>query len=208
MKFDVEFARSQFPGVSSSGDVLMDNAGGSQVASHCIRLISDMLSSTNVQLGASYTTSAITTDRYNSAFTASQVFVNAPDKSNIVIGSSTTQLMINLASAFLSGQYLKPGDEVIVTNVDHEANIGCWVRLANAAGAKVKFWRFRRNVDNDTVALTIEDLKPLLSNKTKLVCFTHCSNILGSIMPVREVAELVHSKVKSFRWCFQVLCVL
>eukprot|EP00475_Leptophrys_vorax_P017842 TRINITY_DN2439_c0_g1_i2.p1 TRINITY_DN2439_c0_g1~~TRINITY_DN2439_c0_g1_i2.p1 ORF type:complete len:434 (+),score=129.05 TRINITY_DN2439_c0_g1_i2:49-1350(+) len=198
-QFDVNFARSQFPGVLSSADALMDNAGGSQVASSCIALITDALSNANVQLGASYGTSKITTDRVHSGFIAAQHLVNAEQESCVILGSSTTQLMSNLSHAIGSspGQWIKKGDEIIVTNVDHEANVGCWVRLAQSVGAKVKFWKFRYNVSNDTVALRIDDLKELLSSKTKLVCFTHCSNILGSIMPVQEISELVHSKTSA-----------
>jgi len=81
----------------------------------------------------------------------------------------------------------KPGDEVIVTNQDHEANVGAWRRLADH-GMIVKEWQ----INNDTAELEIDDLKALLSEKTKIVAVTHCSNIVGSINDLKSIAELVH----------------
>ena len=105
-----------------------------------------------------------------------------PDE--VYFGPSTTQNTYVLAQAFRDS--LKAGDEIIVTNQDHEANSGAWRRLAEY-GVTVKEWQ----VDTEG-RLHVEDLKNLLSEKTKIVAFPHCSNIVGEINPVREIAELVH----------------
>ena len=105
-----------------------------------------------------------------------------PDE--VYFGPSTTQNTYVLAQAFRD--YLKPGDEIIVTNQDHEANSGAWRKLADY-GVTVKEWQ----VDAEG-RLRLEDLRALLSEKTKIVAFPHCSNIVGEINPVREVAELAH----------------
>ena len=83
--------------------------------------------------------------------------------------------------------FLKPGDEVIVTNQDHEANIGAWRRLKDH-GAIIKEWQ----LNPDNAELEIEKLKSLLSNKTKIVAVTHCSNIVGSINDLKSIGQLVH----------------
>jgi selenocysteine lyase/cysteine desulfurase len=84
-------------------------------------------------------------------------------------------------------QELAPGDEVIVTNQDHEANVGAWSRLEDE-GIVVREWK----VDPDTAELYRKDLEALLSERTKAVAFTHCSNIVASINPVRDICDLVH----------------
>lgn len=206
--FDVQYARSQFPGLSSELapskqaprlTVFMDNAGGSQTAQQSITRITEYLSHSNVQLGATYSVSRLSSSRVMSGFEAAQVLINSESKESVIFGSSTTQLMCNLASAFEtsldSEVQVKRGDEIIVTNVDHEANVGCWERLAMRAGGKLKVWKFRENSSGE-IGLFIEDLDKLLSEKTKLVCVTHCSNILGSIMPIKQISNLVHKKVE------------
>ena len=82
---------------------------------------------------------------------------------------------------------LKPGDEVIVTNQDHEANVGAWRRLAKH-GMIIKEWQ----INPETAELNINDLKVLLSEKTRIVAVTHCSNIVGSINDLKSIAKLVH----------------
>ena len=104
----------------------------------------------------------------------------------VYFGPSTTQNTYVLAQAFRD--LLQTGDEVIVTNQDHEANSGAWRRLAEH-GIEVREWQ----VDAETGRLHVETLRPLLNEKTKVVAFAHCSNIVGEINPVKEVADLVHA---------------
>jgi cysteine desulfurase family protein (TIGR01976 family) len=110
--------------------------------------------------------------------------INA-NNDEIIIGGSTTINMYVLSNAIKS--LLKPGDEVIVTNQDHEANIGAWRRLADH-GMVIKEWQ----INSNTAELEIDDLKSLLSKKTRIVAVTHCSNIVGSINDLKSIAELVH----------------
>ncbi len=112
--------------------------------------------------------------------------MNAADEREIVLGASTTQLLANLARAMLPR--LAPGDEVIVTDCDHEANIGPWVALAGH-GIVVKTWR----LDRTTLELRLEDLEALMTDRTRLVAFTHASNILGTINPVADITALAHA---------------
>ncbi len=107
----------------------------------------------------------------------------APDE--VVFGPSTTVNIFVLSHALKS--WFAPGDEVIVTDLDHEANSGAWRRLAEI-GVVVREWR----VDTASCDLEIADLEALLTERTRLVCFTHCSNINGSIQDVAAITKLVH----------------
>ncbi len=182
--FPIDFVRQQFP--SLDGDwTFFDNAGGSQTLKRVVARISEYLLTSDVQLGASYAVSQLAGDRVAKAAQAMATLVNAKSPSEVVMGSSTT-LMLRILSLCLV-QTWNPGDEVIVTNCDHEANIGAWVDLQKQ-GIKIKVWR----INPDTLELHLEDLEPLLSNKTRLVAFTHASNILGTINAVKEITQLVH----------------
>ena len=180
----IDFVRQQFP--SLAGDwTFFDNAGGSQTLKQVVERISEYLLTSDVQLGASYAVSKLAGDRVAKAAQAMATLINAKSASEVVMGSSTT-LLLRILSLCLS-QTWNPGDEVIVTNCDHEANIGAWIDLEKQ-GIKIKVWR----INPDTLKLHLEDLEPLLSNRTRLVAFTHASNVLGTINPVKDITEVVH----------------
>lgn len=182
---DLERVRAAFPALAS-GFVYLDNAGGSQTLALVADRIRDYLLTTNVQLGASYAVSLAAAERVAAAVRATAAFVGAADPHEIVLGASTTQLLQNLARA-MEGQ-LAPGDEVIVTEADHQANVAPWERLARR-GVSVKTWR----LDRATLRLEERDLVPLLTPRTRLVAFAHVSNVLGSIHDVAAITRLVHA---------------
>ena len=180
---DLDFARDAFPALASGdGTIYMDNAGGSLTLGSVVDRVADYLRTTDVQLGATYATSAAASERYRAARERFAGYVNAASPEEIVFGPSTTMLLRLLADAI--APLIAPGEEIVVTNVDHEANIGCWQRLEKA-GARVRFWK--RNPD--TGSLELEDLDALLGERTRLVCVGHVSNLLGAIHPIREVAR-------------------
>lgn len=163
----------------------MDNAGGSQVLGSTVEYISDYLINSNVQLGASYKISALAGDKLGKVTRQVAGLINTSDPKEVVIGSSSTMLL-RILSLCISDQW-KDGDEVIVTNTDHEANVSCWTDLKEK-GIKIKIWK----VDPETLELRIEDLEKLLSSHTRLVALTHCSNVLGTINPIKEIGRIVH----------------
>mgnify|MGYP000592654111 CR=1 FL=1 len=118
---------------------------------------------------------------------AIQTLVNAARPEEIVFGHSTTALLQILANAMRS--QFAPGDEVIVSIADHESNIGPWDRLKEF-GVEVKFWP----IDKTSLELRLEDLDALMSERTKLVCVHHVSNILGQVNPIAEYAKFVHER--------------
>lgn len=183
---DISYVRNQFPALSDD-TVLLDNAGGSQVAKPVADRINEFLFSTNVQLGATYPTSAAASGKVAEGRAALATLMNADRPEEIVMGATATQLFDQLARALV--QKWQPGDEIVVTNFDHEANIGPWRRLADH-GIVVKTWE----LPEGSYQPGPESLAPLLGPKTRLVAMTHCSNIFGSINDVRAIADLVHEK--------------
>ncbi|MCX6169519.1 MAG: cysteine desulfurase-like protein [Ignavibacteriales bacterium] len=182
---NLEFVRKQFSALSGEW-TFMDNAGGSQILEPVVNKISEYLIHSNVQLGASYEISKIATDRVSDAHKLVAEFINAKDHSEVILGPSTTMLIRILALCI--SQTFKPGDEIVVTNCDHEANIGAWVELEKK-GMVIKWWK----INQDTFRMELDDLKKLMTGKTRLVAVTHTSNILGTLNPIKEIAELVHS---------------
>ncbi len=187
---DLEFVRRRFPGLASDW-VYMDNAGGSLPLDSVIRSISDYLRHWPVQLGASYRPSVeaglrVDAGRAAIAHLFSLGGQTPADPASVVLGASTSSLFSRVARGLAPS--LRPGDEIIVTNVDHEANISPWTRLARD-GVTVRTWPLNR----DTLALEPDDLAPLLTEKTRLVCCTHASNILGSVTDLDAIGALARS---------------
>lgn len=186
MELNIDFVRKQFPALS--GDmVFFDNAGGTQICRQAADRIYDYLLNTNVQLGASYDISQRSTQRVNQGIGAMAEFINAPEKCEIILGPSTSMLLRILSLSL--GEVFRPGDEVIVTNSDHEANIGPW-RSLEKRGMRIKEWR----LNPETLDLHLEDLEALMTERTRLVALPHISNILGTINPIKEVASFVHER--------------
>ncbi len=186
MPLDLGHVRSQFPALAS-GWAFFDNAGGSLVLKSVAERVSDYLLTTSVQTGASYEISQSAGQRLAAARARMATFVNAERPEEIVFGPSTTVLMRFLATAMAS--QLSPGDEIILTNFDHESNIGPWL-LLKERGVVFNVWE----IDPVTLAPDIAQLGRLMSPRTRLVCVTHASNILGSINPIAEIAAFVHAR--------------
>ncbi|MBC7479586.1 MAG: cysteine desulfurase-like protein [Pseudorhodobacter sp.] len=184
LALDLTHVRSQFPGLDL-GWTLFDNAGGSQILKGAVDRMTEFLFQKNVQIGGSYDLSLAAADALRQARQAAAMLMNAARPEEIVFGPSTTALLQNLARAMRS--QLSPGDEVIVTMSDHESNIGPWVWLQEF-GITLKFWP----LNQEKRGLDLADLAPLMTDRTKLVCVTHVSNIFGQVNPVAEIARFVH----------------
>ena len=182
---DLPRIRAEFPALNNDC-VYLDNAGGSQVLRRVADRVSDYLLTSSVQLGASYAESQQAGAKVLAARQSVATLINAAHDDEVVMGGSTTSLMFQLTQAILPD--IQPGDEIIVTNTDHEANIGGWTRL-QTAGAVLKIWE----VNPLTLALDVQDLERLLSPRVKWVAMTHASNVLGTINPVAKVADMVHA---------------
>ncbi len=176
--------RAEFPALSNN-TIFLDNAGGSQVAKRVAERIHHYLTTTSVQLGASYETSQLASERVVQARKDIAEMINANHHEEVVMGGATTLLMFLFTQALRPG--IKPGDEIIVSETDHESNIGGWARLQEA-GAVIKVWE----VNRETLELDLSSLDRLLSPRTRWVAVTHASNVLGTVNPVAEIAQRVH----------------
>lgn len=184
---DLDFVRAQFPAFSEASlkdQAFFENAGGSYTCRQVIDRLNRFYTSRKVQPYAPYEASSRAGQEMDEAHSRIAAMLNiSPDE--LSFGPSTTQNAYVLARAF--AEMMEPGDAIIVTNQDHEANTGPWRRLASA-GIEVREWR----VDPKTGALKDRDLDALLDANVRLVCFPHCSNILGQENPVARWSELAH----------------
>ncbi len=184
IKLDTEFVRAAFPALDGPW-ALFDNAGGSVPARQVIDRVTRYMSTCAVQLGASYDLSADASRAVESGREAAARLLNA-SVGEVVLGPSSTSLVARLAAAL--GPTWAPGDEVIVTNLDHETNVGAWRRLEER-GIVLREWRFHP----ETMELELQDLEALLTDRTKLVAFTHCSNIVGTIHDVAAMTAKIRA---------------
>ena len=187
MKFDIQFARSHFPQLSDDRDfVFCANAGGSYVAQQVIQIFENCNRHMRVQPYSGYFSSmqaGKAMDRARSLW--SEALAVSPDE--LTFGPSTSMNAYVLAQAI--GPTLRSGDQIIVTNQDHEANRGAWLRMAKQQGIEVRQW----SVDHDRALLDPEALKGLLTEKTRWVFFTHCSNLAGTVNPVQECVQIIRA---------------
>ena len=187
-KLDIDFVRQQFPAFSEpslAGFAHFENAGGSYACAQMIDALHHYYTTTKVQPYYCFEPSIGAGQEMTRARERMGSWLNvAPDE--VHFSASTSQNSYVVAQALRN--YLQPGDEIIVTNQDHEANIGVWRRL-EAQGIVIREWQ----VNPQTAELEDKGLDALLNEKTRVVAFTHCSNIVGSINPVREWADKIHA---------------
>ena len=181
---DVDFCRSFFPPLSS-GEVYFENAGGSYAPRQVIDSLDAFMRECQCQPGWQFPSSRSARERLDRAQALMAEAINA-DRDEIVVGPSTTLNVYVLAHAL--APLLVPGSEIIVTNQDHEANGGAWRRLADS-GVEVREWR----IDARSGDLDPEQLDELLSERTRLVCFPHVSNIVGSVNDVQAITAKAHA---------------
>jgi len=179
---DLDFVRSQFPAFeqeSLSGWAFFENAGGSYAARQTIDRLHRFYTETKVQPYAPYPASASGGRQMDDAYVRLAGALNVGED-EVHIGPSTSQNTYVLAKAFR--ETWSDGDEIIVTNQDHEANSGVWRRLADQ-GIVVREW----GLNPETGLLNLDDLDALITDRTKLAAFPHCSNIIGFENPVAEI---------------------
>ena len=185
-RIDLDFVRAQFPAFSEAslaGFAHFENAGGSFACRQTIETLDRYYRQTKVQPYYAFAPSATAGELMDRAKTRLAAWLNVePDE--LHLGPSTPQNTYVLAQAFR--KHLRRGDEIVVTNQDHEANIGAWSRLQDE-GMVVRTWQVDASGE-----LRIDDLEALLGPKTRVVAFTQCSNVVGSLHPVREITDRIH----------------
>ena len=187
MKLDIDFVRTQFSQLNDEPDfIFASNAGGSYVCNQVNELMEHYNRHTRVQPYSRFRSSAEAGQAMDRARKLWAQALNI-DLSELTIGPSTSINTYVMAQAI--GSNWQAGDEIIVTNQDHEANSGVWRRKAKEKGVKIRQWE----VDRETGLLDGDRLAGLLNENTRWVFFTHCSNIVGTANPVAEINKLVKS---------------
>ncbi len=188
MTLDIDWVRAQFPAFEQpalQGQAFFENAGGSYTCRHVIDRLHRFYTQRKVQPYAPYDASRLGGAEMDEARRrlAAMLGVKTPEVS---FGPSTTQNAYVLAQAVR--KWIKPGQSIVVTNQDHEANSGPWRRLADE-GVSILEWR----IDPETGELQLDDLAKLLEQDVALVCFPHCSNVVGAINDVAAITRLAKS---------------
>jgi cysteine desulfurase family protein (TIGR01976 family) len=179
--FPVEELRAQFPALQKNGDfIFLENAGGSQVPQRVVDAVSRHLVDFNVQRMAKYRHSAGVDRNLAEARHSVALLVNANRDEEISFGLNATSF-IRLVSLGI-GKMLGTRNEIIVTDMDHDANISTWMALEEY-GAKIVWWRMREDG-----RIHLEDLKPLLNAKTRLVACAAAAHSIGTLVDVAAVA--------------------
>ena len=183
--------RRRFPALSRTGEdgrpvVYADAPGGSQVPQTVIDAIAEHLrsgvSNTHGAFAASQETDALIAEARRAA-----ADVTGADPGEIVFGPNSTTLLLHLSRSF--ARTLRPGDEIVVTRLDHDANVRPWVLAAEDAGATVRWVDIR----DDDVTLDMDAFGEALNDRTRLVAFTLASNAVGTIPPAAELIRRIHA---------------
>ena len=185
--FPVERSRASFPAVTKASPfVFFDNAAGAQAPQSVLDRVAAHLLNCNVQRGGRYPQSVEVDRVVHEARERVAAFVNARAPTEIAFGLNATSF-IRIVSLAIGELMTSPRDEIIVTDLDHDANVATWLAL-QPRGAKIVWWRMR-----DDHRLHVEDLVPLLSHRTRLVACTVVSHALGSLVDVTAVAAAAHA---------------
>lgn len=187
-QFDIDFVRAQFPSLSEpalEGQAFFANAGGSYACGQVIDRLTRFYRQRKVQPYSPYEASRLGGEEMDEARSRLAARLGVATE-EVSFGPSTTQNTYVLAQAF--AEWMQPGEAIIVTNQDHEANSGPWRRLTKR-GIEIREWR----IDPETGHLDPADLTEMLDEKVRLVCFPHCSNVVGEINPVIEITAIAHA---------------
>ena len=189
--FDVNAIRRDFPilqeRVNGRQIVWFDNAATTQKPEMGIDRLSYFYAHENSNIHrAAHELAARATDAYESAREKVRAFINAPDVNEVIFVRGTTEA-INLVAKSWGGQHVGEGDEIIVSHLEHHANIVPWQQLASAKGA-----RLRVIPVDDSGQVLLDEYAKLLNDRTKIVSVTQVSNALGTVVPVKQIVEMAH----------------
>jgi len=187
--------RSQFPALAQTVNghpaVFFDGPGGTQVPERVIDAISDYLRRDNAKTGGAFATAGRTDAMIASARAAMADFLNC-GADEVVFGPNMTSLTFAISRAI--GRDLGPGDEILVTRLDHDANVSPWLAIAEDLNKEDRGLTVRwAEIHDENCTLDMADLASKINSKTKLVAVGYASNAVGTINPVKEIIRLAHS---------------
>ena len=185
MSFDLEAVRSQFPALALTDNgkrrIYFDNPGGTQVPTCVAEAITDCLLTKNANLGAHFKTSKDADAVVQSAREAMADFLNAPSADEISFGQNMTTITLHMSRSI--GRLLRPGDEIVLSKMDHDANIGPWLLLARDLELEIRWLPFNK----DSFEFDLDVLDEVITERTRLVCVGGASNLTGTINDVTSI---------------------
>ncbi len=191
MGIDVDRIREVFPSLHVVDDgnprVYLDNPGGTQVPQSVIDRTRDYFTTMNANGDGAFVTSRGSDRLLDHAHEAMADFLNAPDPAEIVFGQNMTSLTFSISRSL--GRQMKSGDEIILTRMDHDANISPWLMLAEDRGLSIRWLDF----DPESCQYQLETLDDLLSDRTRLVAVNYASNAIGTVNDVAEIVRKAHA---------------
>ena len=181
--------KKEFPIFNNKNLIYLDSANSSQKPQSVIDRINDFYSNEFSNVGRSvHALSIAATNNYENTRVSVQKYINAKDKDEIVFTKGATEA-INLVANTFGQKYLKEGDEILLTELEHHSNYVPWHYLRNLKGVKIEF----AEVNNEGEVI-VESIEKKISSKTKMISVTHLSNVTGAILPIKKITELAHSK--------------
>ena len=181
--------KKEFPIFNNKNLVYLDSANSSQKPQSVIDRINDFYSNEFSNVGRSvHALSIAATNNYENTRVSVQKYINAKNKDEIVFTKGATEA-INLVANTFGQKYLKEGDEILLTELEHHSNYVPWHYLRNLKGVKIEFAEV-----NDDGEVSVESIEKKITLKTKIIAVTHLSNVTGAILPIKEITELAHSK--------------
>ena len=189
-RFDLESVRSQFPAFNRTVEgrpvVFLDGAAGSQVPSRVAEAVSGYLIGTNANHGGPFATSVESDAMLDAAHQAAADFLGTADPDTVAFGANMTTLTLAVSRALASTW--QPGDRILVSRLDHDANVTPWTLAAHDAGVAVD----HIDIHPDTATLDLDTLHDRITDSTRLVAVGAASNLSGSINPVTEITQAAH----------------
>ena len=193
MNFDVHALRTQFPALNQvethggRAPVFLDNPAGTQVPQAVIDAVVDYYQRMNANSGGAFATSRRSDAMVAATRQKVADFLNAPSPQEIVFGPNMTSLIFALSRAL--GKTLAPGDEIVLTRMDHDANVQPWRRIAEDYDLVIRW----ADIVEPECTLDLSSLEAALTEKTRVVATVHASNAVGTINPVRQIADMAHA---------------
>ena len=185
MPLDLPTIRSQFPALSREA-VYLDNTAGTQVARTVLDRMNNYLVEHNGNHEGAFATSRESDELVEKTRLAAADFLNAPDPQEIVFGPNMTSLTFNISRSLV--RTFNPGDEIVVTRLDHDANISPWVMAAQDRGCKVTWVDFHP----EDGTLNMDEMQAAIERKPRLVAVGYASNALGTVNPVGKITQMAH----------------
>ena len=179
---DVQAVRAAYPALGDGGRVFFDNPAGTQMAGRAIERMTHAMVHANANLGGYFETSVRAEALVDEARAAAAEFLGARDRREIVFGQSMTTLTFSVSRAL--GPTLNPGDEILLSRMDHDANVAPWLMLAEDRGLTVRWIDF----DPDSYEFDLSRLHEVLTERTRIVAVGYASNLTGTIHDVRTIA--------------------